>query len=165
MKTAQEAKFAECYEKLRDVMQLDYSIAYNVYKCFQEFVSENLESEVEIDKAVELPPNANYGASIKIDGNISFVIGVLAEKKSFHQIAEQYEHFQIDTLDEDYDAVSELLNVVTGHLIIKITNALGIDEDLEPPRYGRTEKVIGVIKILVRVGTFYLYIGQDEIFD
>ena len=164
MSTANEEKFAACYEKLRDVMQLEYSLAANVFKCFQEFVEENLETELKIDSAVELPPNASFGASVKIDGEINFILGVLAEKKSFHKIAEQYEHFQLDSLEEDFDAISELLNVVTGHLIVKIANTFGVDENLELPRFGQTEKNLGVIKILISVGTFYLYIGKEEIF-
>lgn len=165
MNTAQEEKFAACYENLRDVIQLDYSLAFNVFKCFQEFVEESLDSEIEIDTAVNLPENANFGASVKIDGEINFIIGLLAEKKIFHEIAETYEHFQLDSLEEDFDAVSELLNVVTGHFIIKIANTLGIEEDLEPPRFGRTEKSFGVIKISMKFGEYYLYIGQDEIFE
>lgn len=164
MITANEDKFAACYEKLRDVMQLEYSLASNVFKCFEEFVSESLETEIEIDSAVELPQTATFGASVKIDGEINFVLGVLAEKKTFHKIAEQYEHFKLDSLDEDFDAISELLNVVTGHLIVKIANTFGVEEDLEPPRFGQTEKIFGVIKILVSVGDFYLYIGREEIF-
>lgn len=164
MNTAQEEKFSACYEKLREVMQMDYSLACNIFKCFQEFVESGLESEMEIDSAMDLPPNANFGASVKIDGEINFVLGVFAEKKIFHDIAERYEHFETESLDEDFDAVSELLNVVTGHLIVKIANTFGIEEDLEPPRFGQTEKNFGVIKITVSIGTFYLYIGKDEIF-
>ena len=163
MNTAQENKFAACYEKLRDTMQLDYPLALNIYKCLHDFLVESLDSEVEIDSAVELPQNANFGASVKIEGKISFVVAVLAEKKIFHNIAERYEHFQLDSLDEDFDAVSELLNVVTGHLIVKIANAFGVEEDLDSPRFGQTEKIFDVIKISVNIGTFYLYIGKDEI--
>lgn len=164
MNAAQENNFATCYQKLRDTIGLDYSLALNVFKCFQEFVSESLESEVEIDSAIELPPNANFGATVKIEGEINFIIGVLAEKATFHQIAELYEHFHTDSLDEDFDAVSELLNVVTGHLIVKFADTFGVEEDLEPPRFGQTAKSFGVIKILVSIGTFYLYIGNEEIF-
>lgn len=164
MNTAQKEKFAECYEKLRDVMQLDYSVAFNVFKCFQEFVEDGLESEMKIDSALDLPKNANFGASVKIDGKINFVLGVFAEKKIFHEIAERYEHFETESLDEDFDAVSELLNVVTGHLIVKIASTFGIEEDLEPPRFGKTEKIFGVMKIILSIGTFYLYIGKKEIF-
>jgi hypothetical protein len=165
MDTAQEEKFAACHEKLCDVMQMDYSMACNIFKCFKEFVEDGLESEMEIDSAMDLPPNANFGASVKIDGEINFVLGVLAEKKIFHNIAERYVNFQLDSLDEDFDAISELLNVVTGHLIVKFANTFGIEEDLEPPRFGQTEKIFGVIKISVSLGTFYLYIGKKEIFD
>lgn len=164
MTTAQEEKFSACYEKLRDVMQLDFPLARSVFKCFQEFVNENLEAEFEIDSATDLPPNANFGASVKIEGEINFVLGVFAEEKNFHQLAENYEHFETESLEEDFDAVSELLNVVTGHLIIKIANKFGVEEDLEPPRFGKTEKIFGVIKIHGKSGTFYLYIGKEEIF-
>lgn len=160
----QEKNFAACYENLREVMQLDYFLALNVFKCLHEYLSEGLNSKVEIDSAVELPANANFGASIKIDGEISFVVALLAEKRIFHEIAESYEKFELDSLDEDFDAVSELLNVATGHVIVKIAAALGIEEELEPPRFGETEKFFGVIKLLVNVGTFYLYIGREEIF-
>ena len=160
-----EEKFSECYDSLFDVMKMDYSLALSVFKCLHDFLSESLNSEVVIDSAVELPKNANFGASVKIDGIVSFVVGLLAEKKIFHEIAERYEHFQTDSLDEDFDAVSELLNVVTGHFIVKISEALDIDEGLEPPRFGQTEKTFGVAKIIVNLGTFYLYIGREEIFD
>ena len=56
------------------------------------------------------------------------------------------------------------MNVATGHVIVRIAAALGIEEELEPPRFGETEKIFGVIKLLVNVGNFYLYIGRDEIF-
>ena len=160
----QEKNFAACYENLRNVMKLDYSIALNVFKCMHEYLSEGLNSAVEIDSAVTLPTNANFGASVKIDGAISFVVGVLAEKRIFHEIAESYEHFALDSIDEDFDAVSELLNVATGHVIVRIAAALDIEEELEPPRFGETEKLFGVIKLLVNIGTFYLYIGREEIF-
>lgn len=162
---AQEEKFSECYDALIGVMKMDYSLALSIFKCFYEFLAEHLESEVIIDSAVELPQNATYGASVKIDGAVSFVTGLLAEKKIFHKIAERYEHFKIDSLEEDFDAVSELLNVVTGLFIVKIAASLEIEEELEPPRFGQTEKIFGVIKIIVNVGTFYLYIGREEIFD
>ena len=165
MMTAQEKKFEDCYVKLKDVMQLDYSVAYNVFRCFQDFVSENLESEFEIIDAEILPQNANFGASVKIDGKINFVMGVCAEEKNFHDLAEKYEHFHTESLDEDFDAVSELLNVVTGLLIVKLSTIFGIEEDLEPPRFGQTEKNIGMIKIRGSIGDFYLYIGKNEIFD
>ena len=162
---SEEEKFSECYDSLIDVMKMDYPLALGIFKCLYEFLAENLESEIEIDSAVELPENAVYGASVKIEGAVSFVTGLLAEKKIFHKIAESYEHFKIDSLEEDFDAISELLNVVTGLFIVKIAAELGIDEELEPPRFGKTKKVLGVIKILVNVGTFYLYIGREEIFD
>ena len=165
MNTAQEEKFAACYEKLRDVMQIDYSLACNAFNCFEEFVAEHFGKEIKVESAVDLPKDANFGSSVKIAGEINFIIGLLAEKKIFHEIAKTYEHFQLDSLEEDFDAVSELLNVVTGHFIIKIANTLGIEEDLEPPRFGQTEKSFGVIKISMKFGEYYLYIGQDEIFE
>ena len=160
----QEKKFAACYENLRDVINLDYSVALGVFKCLQEYLADGLTSTLEIVSAVELPANANFGASVKIDGEISFVVAVLAEKRIFHEIAESYEHFELDSLDEDFDAVSELLNVATGHVIVRLAARFGIEEELEPPRFGETEKKLSVIKILVNVGTFYLYIGREEIF-
>ena len=163
--SAEEEKFSACYDSLVNIMKMDYSLALSIYKCFYEFLAEHLDSEVEIESALTLPENANFGASVKIDGAVSFVTGLLAEKKTFHNIAERYEHFQIDSLDEDFDAISELLNEVTGFFIIKIANDLGIDEELEPPRFGQTKKFFGVIKILVNVGSFYLYMGIEEIFD
>ena len=48
MNTAQEKKFAACYEKLKDVMQIDYPVALNVFRCFEDFVAEHLNSEFEI---------------------------------------------------------------------------------------------------------------------
>ena len=54
----QEQNFAACYEKLRDVIKLDYSVALSIFKCMHEFLAEGLESTVEIDSAVNLPENA-----------------------------------------------------------------------------------------------------------
>ena len=162
---AQEKDFAACYENLREVIQLDYQLALNVFKCMHEYLSEGLNSAVEIDSALQLPKNANFGASIKIDGEISFVVGVLAEKKMFHEIAERYEHFKLNSIHEDFDAVSELLNVATGHVIVRISAALNIEEELKPPRFGETEKIFGVIKLSSNAGNFYLYIGKEEIFS
>ena len=122
------------------------------------------ETEIKIESAMELPEKAKFGASVKIDGEIDFVFGVFAEKKSFHDIAERYEHFATESLEEDFDAMSEFLNEVTGHFIIKIAKTFGLEEDLEPPRFGQIESKFGVIKILGNVGTFYLYIGKNEIF-
>ena len=164
MITAQEEKFEVCYEKLQDVMQLDYPVAFNVFRCFQEFVAENIGTQIKIGSAVDLPPNANFGASVKICGKINFVVGVFAEKENFHKLAEEYEHFETESLEEDFDAIAELLNVVTGLLIVKIAAIFKIEEDLEPPRFGQIEKSFGVIEIQGNIGTFYLYIGKDEIF-
>ena len=128
-------------------------------------MAEHLNSEFEIESAVDLPQEANFGASVKIDGKINFVVGVIADKKIFHDLAEKYEHFETESLDEDFDAVSELLNVVTGLLIVKLATIFGVEEDLEPPRFGQIEENIRVIKIRGNVGAFYFYIGKDEIFN
>ena len=161
----QEKNFAACYENLREVMDLDYSVALNVFKYLHEFFVESLNSMIKIETAVNLPPSAKFGASVKIDGAISCVVAILAEKTIFHKIAERYEHFELDSPEEDFDAVSELLNVATGNVIVKIAAAVGLDEELEPPRFGEVEKVLGVIKLLMNVGNFYLYIGKEEIFS
>ena len=164
MITAQEKKFEACYEKLKDVIQLDYPMAFNVLRCFHEIAFETLDSDFQIETAVELPQEANFGATVKIEGKINFVVGVFAEKKIFHELAEKYVHFETESIDEDFDAIAEFLNVVTGILIVKVATIFGIEEELEPPRYGQTEKNFGVIQIRGNIGIFYLYIGKDEIF-
>ena len=164
MNTAQEKNFSECYEVLQNVIQIDYNLALDVFNCVKDFISEHLETEMVIDSVVKLPENANFGASVKIEGRVSFVLGVFADKNTFHEIAERYEQFPTESLDEDFDAVSELLNVITGNLIVKIAEKFGIEEDLEPPRYGQIEKTFDTIKIFIGSGAFYLYIGREEIF-
>ncbi len=156
--------FKDSYNALFNIIQLDYDIALEIVKSFKDFIFDTLDAKIVLISASELPDKENFGASVKIEGKISFVIGIMAEEKILHEIAETYEHFQIDTLEEEYDAVSELLNVFTGHFMIKIAEKFGIEEDLDPPRCGRALEKIGVMKIHVNTGAFYLYIGKDEIF-
>lgn len=159
-----DEKFSACYDSLCTVINLDYSLTLDVVKSFQAFILEALDSPAELVEAAELPAAANFGASVKIDGDIPFIIGMLAEKSVFHEIADRYEKFETDTIEEDYDAVSELLNVFTGHFTIKLASVLGIEEELEPPRFGQAQENIGVMKFHIGIGNFYLYIGREEIF-
>ncbi len=161
----QSNSFKECYSALFHVIQLDYEMALEIVKSFQEFIFDTLDSKIIKISAAELPATSNFGASVRTEGKIAFVIGIMAEEKILRDIAEAYEHFQIDSLEEEYDAVSEMLNVFTGHFMIKLAEKFGIEEDLDPPRCGRAKENIGVMKIHVNTGAFYLYVGKEEIFQ
>jgi len=70
----------------------------------------------------------------------------------------------VETVEDAHDAISELLNVFTGHFTVKIAVTKGLEEVPEPPRYGSIIN-ISCITMMADIGTFYVYIGKNEIFD
>ena len=106
-----------------------------------------------------------FGASVKINGDIPIVVGVLAEKKVLHKLANSYDKFVSEDIEEDFDAVAEMLNVFTGNFAVKIATTSGIEEELYPPRFGQlTFELETPVTVFADVGKFYLYIGAEEIF-
>ncbi len=134
-----------------------------ILKNFCEFLSEELNSKIEIETEIPRPAEANFGASVKVSGKIPFVIGVLADKSTFHRLAESYEKIDTENIAEDFDAISEMVNVFAGQLIVKIAAKCHVEEDLLPPRFGKISGSFRVKKISADVGNLYLYLGGAEI--
>lgn len=134
-----------------------------ILKNFCSFLTEELNSKIEIGAEILRPAEANFGATVKVTGKIPFVIGVLADKSTFHKLAETYEKIDTENLAEDFDAVSEMLNVFAGQLIVKIAAKCHVEEELAPPRFGKISGNFRVKKIATDFGKFYLYLGDEEI--
>ena len=151
------------YDKLKDYPDIDFPFAVDFIGSFHTFLSETLKSTILVLPPSECSHNVQIGASVKIIGEIPVVVALFADDKLFFQLAKCYDDY-VETKEDANDAISELLNVFTGHFTVKVAVAKGLEEILEPPRYG---SVIGVkgINLTADIGTFYIYIGKQEIFD
>ena len=160
-----EKIFGNIYNNFRSAKKIDYPPALDVAVHFHNFLSEEFKttaffSPLEPDFSKEL-----FGASVKINGDIPVVVGVLAEKKVLHKLANSYDKFVSEDIEEDFDAVAEMLNVFTGNFTVRVATTSGIEEELYPPRFGRLNfKLEALVTIFADVGRFYLYIGAEEIF-
>ena len=160
-----EKIFGNIYNSLHSTKKIDYPPALDVAVHFHKFLSEEFKTTVIFSPTA---PNFNeelFGASVKINGDIPVVVGVLAEKKILHKLANSYDKFVSEDIEEDFDAVAEMLNVFTGNFTVKVATTSGIEEELYPPRFGQLNfELETLITVFADVGRFYLYIGAEEIF-
>ena len=158
-----ESALTAYYEKLNDYPDIDFPFAVDVVSSFHSFLSEALNTTI-----IVLPPSdCNHenqiGASVKIIGEIPVVVAMFANDEIFLRLAQRYNEY-VETTEDANDAISELLNVFTGHFTVKIAVTRGLEEVPEPPRYGSIIDTKS-ITMMADVGTFYIYIGKSEIFD
>lgn len=160
-----EKIFASWYNSSRLERFFAYLPALEVAKNFHDFLSESLKTTI-IFSATNLQTNDSlFGASVRIKGAMPVIVGVIAEKGILHRLANSYDKFVSENLEEDFDAVAEMLNVFTGNFTVRIASKLGLEEELYPPRYGQFEKNIDLLlNVACDVGEFYLYVGDEEIF-
>lgn len=160
-----EKIFGNIYNSFRSVKKVDYPPALDVAVHFHNFLSEEFKTTV-IFSSTEPDFNEElFGASVKINGDIPVVVGVVAEKKVLHKLANSYDKFISEDIDEDFDAVSEMLNVFTGNFTVKVATTSGMEEELYPPRFGQLNfELETLVTVFADVGRFYLYIGAEEIF-
>ena len=151
------------YDVLNGTQNTDYSFALDVIQTVHSFLSESLGTTIIILPPTEIKEKSWFGASVKIVGSMPVVVGILADEKTFLKLAKRYERF-VETLEDSFDGVAELLNVFTGQFTVKIASSLGVEEEPEPPRYGQILKNIPTIRMLADFGNFYLYVDQEEIF-
>lgn len=160
-----ERIFGRFYDSLRSKEKVDYPPALDVARYFHAFLSEELQTSVIFSATSAGYRNELFGASVKLNGAIPIVAGVIAEKNVLHNLANSYDKFVSENIEEDFDAVAEMLNVFTGNFAVKVATSSGLEEELYPPRFGvftlRSEPLLTVI---ADVGKFYLYIGAEEIF-
>ena len=160
-----EKIFADWFDDLPDKKSFDYPPALEVTKDFHEFLSESLKTTI-IFSSTPAKTNENlFGASVKILGVIPIIVGVVAEKNTLHKLANSYDKFISEDLDEDFDSVAEMLNVFTGNFTVKMASQIGMEEEIFPPLFGQLEKKDSrFLNVLCDFGNFYLYIGKEEIF-
>ena len=159
-----ESVLATYYEELKKYHDVDFPFAVEVIRSFHSFLSETLCSS-----SIILPPNAQknklqFGASVKIDGEVPVIVALLAEEELFLNIAKRYDSY-VETIEDAYDAISELLNVFTGQFVVQVAVTKGLEEVPEPPRYGSISEATNAITLMNDIGNFDIYIGKQEIFD
>ena len=160
-----EKIFGKIYNSLHGAKKLDYPPALDVAVHFHQFLSEEFETTVFFSSVTPDSNEELFGASVKINGDIPIVVGVLAEKKVLHKLANSYDKFVSEDIEEDFDAVAEMLNVFTGNFTVRVATTSGIEEELYPPRFGQLNfEPETLITVFADVGKYYLYIGAEEIF-
>ncbi len=158
-----EDAFSKYYDLRRDVEQPDFPLALSAAENFFDFLSETYKTNVIFVPEPDTGENLKFGASVKVVGSMPVVVGMYAEKEIFQRLAFLYNDFVSD-IDDAYDAISELLNVFTGHFAVRVATNTGQEEEPEPPRFGTLQGKIGGIKTLTGVGNFFITISKDEIF-
>lgn len=160
-----EKVFADWYETLSLAKVFDYPPALEVAKDFHSFLSESLKTTIIFSSTPAKVSENLFGASVRIKGAMPVVVGIIAEKDILHKLANSYDKFVSEDIEEDFDAVAEMLNVFTGNFTVKIAAKLGLEEELYPPHFGRLEKSINsFLNVICDLGSFHLYVGEKEIF-
>ena len=159
-----ESAFAGFYDSFQGSGKIDYPLALDVAESLHEFISETFKTSVIYVPSPDLGKDDKFGASVKIQGVMPVVIAVMAEQKTFHRMANLYDDFVSDDLEEDFDAISEMLNVFTGNFTVQFAASFGVEEEPEPPRFGRVDKNLQTLRVITDFGNFYIYVGQEEIF-
>ena len=158
-----ESALTAYYEGLKNYPDIDFPFAVDIISSFHTFLSETLKTTIIILPQSDLKQKKTIGASVKIIGEIPIVVALFASEEVFLRLANRYDEY-VETTEDANDAISELLNVFTGHFTVKIAVTKGLEEVPEPPRYGSVAD-IKCITMMADIGTFYVYIGKCEIFD
>ena len=159
-----ESSFAVFYDDVQCDSKVDYPLALNVAESLHDFLSSTFKTTVIFIPSPDLGGMEKFGASVKITGIMPVVVAVMADRKIFHKMSNLYDGFVSDDLDDDFDAMSEMLNVFTGNFTVQFAAIVGVEEEPEPPRFGRVNEKLQSLKVLTGFGTFYLYFGKKEIF-
>jgi len=159
-----ENSFAAFYDSVRAVEKIDYPLALSVAESLHDFLSDTFKSTIIFIPSPDLGESEKFGASVKVDGMMPVVVAVMAERQVFHKMSNLYDDFVSDNLDDDFDAMSEMLNVFTGNFAVQFAAIVGVEEEPEPPRFGRVNETMQTLRVLTGFGTFYLYVGKQEIF-
>ena len=159
-----ETALTTYYETLRTRFTVDFPLAVDVINQFHSFLSETFNSSIVILPPEQIENSIKVGASVKIIGDISVVVALFAPEDVFLNLAKLYESF-VEEIDDAYDAVSELLNVFTGHFVVRAAVSSGADQLPEPPRFGKIFDDVDSITLISDIGKFYIYIGKHEIFN
>ena len=159
-----ESALTSYYDKLKRYPDVDFPFAVDVVRELHEFLSDSLQSSVVILPPRDHKSKIQFGASVKIVGAIQIIVALLADEEIFLRIAKRYDSY-VETVEDAYDAISELLNVFTGQFVVQVAVTKGLEEVPEPPRYGSISNTIDAITLMNDIGNFNIYIGKQEIFD
>ena len=159
-----ESVLTKYYEKLKTQPDIDFPFAIDVVSNFHSFLSETFKTSMVLLPPANHKSETQFGASVKIIGEVPVVVALLADEKMFFNIAEKYDSYT-ETMEDAYDSISELLNVFTGQFVVHVAVTKGLEEVPEPPRYGTNSNIIDTIAVIGDMGTFYIYIGKQEIFN
>lgn len=159
-----ESMITRHYERLGRRMTIDFPFAVELIRELHAFLSDTLCSTVIILPPSEDERQKEFGASVKMDGDIPSVTGVFSDTKTLMKLAARFDA-SVENLDDAFDALSEMLNVFVGHFAVKAATQRGIDVLPEPPRFGSIESESCGFCLLTDVGKFYVYLGREEIFS
>ena len=145
--------------------------AYGDYmELFMESLMEFLEAPAVVD-TVAVPADEScdvfYAVSQRMDGDLSIVSGILAERNEFMELAVRYSQEKVASPEDALavDSLEEFLNVVNG--VFSIREAEKDKElDLEVPRSGKLMNPEGNRQLILRIyadfGVFYVVLSADE---
>lgn len=159
-----ESALTTYYDCFKDHPSVDFPFALNLFERFHTFLSEAFNSSVVILPPCKIKNEVKIGASVKIDGKIPIIVSILADEEMFITLAKIYDSY-VEEPEDAHDAISELLNVFTGHFAVQIALMTGLEELPEPPRCGTISEDVYCITMMSEVGKFYIYIGREEIFE
>ena len=159
-----ESALTNYYDRLKNYPDVDFPLAVDLIDSFHSFLSETLKATIIVLPPSNLTDTLRLGATVKMTGELSTVIGLFADEYVFMKLAKRYDSY-VEEVEDAYDAIAELLNVYTGHFVVKAAVSHGMDEQPEPPKIGTVSTKFDHITLFSDIGTFYIYIGKQEIFN
>lgn len=152
------------YERQRDRLAVDFPFAIDLMRELHMFLSDVFNATVIILPPTEFDYRDKIGASVALIGDVPAVTGIFADEESFMRLAVRYDEW-VETLEDGFDAMSELLNVFVGHFAVKAATRRGLEEEPEPPRIGALPCETTGFLMMSDVGKFFIYVNREEIFE
>ena len=157
-----EAMMTIYYEKWRDRFALDFPFAIDLMRNLHMFLSDALKATVIILPPPSIDCRGMRGASVKLCGDVSAVTSIFADERTFEKLAASYDEW-VESTEDAFDAMAELLNVFVGHFAVKAATQRGIDVEPEPPRIGTLSETPDGFLMMTDVGKFFIAIDREEI--
>lgn len=151
-----------------------YDDELNIYTKYVELFIEKMDelthtiSVVEQSPVMTEEPLPSYAVSIRVNGDIDFVGGVIASEPVFLEMARRYSGEELDQVDEmAVDCCKEFLNVVLGFFCIEMARR-DLEGELHPPRWQKNVIPKGSRQLRLRTytsfGSFQIVLAVDEFF-
>ena len=159
-----ESMMTVYYEHWKNLPTTDFPFAIDLMRGLHTFLSETFNESVIILPPSGEPHGELLGASVKLAGTLSAVTGILADRKTFFDLAVRYDD-STKSMEDSIDAIAELLNVFIGHFAVRVAMQHGLESEPEPPRHGEVNGEFPSFRLMTDVGIFYVYINGREIFE